>query len=252
MKRFISAVMATALLLGTCLAGQAAEVGDANAVLDRAIKAIGGEEKLGKIKGMSWKAKGILTFMENDNEFTSEWTAEGIDRVRSEFEGDFGGNKFRGVTVLAGDKGWRDFGGELSEMDRDALANEKRNVYLALVPVTLVPLKGKEFKLGAVAEESVGGKPAVSLKAIGPDGKEFTLFFDRESHLPIKTIGKVIGFMGDEFTQEAMLSDYREMGGIKKATKIELKRNGETFITQQITEFKLLDTVDPKTFAELK
>jgi hypothetical protein len=42
------------------------------------------------------------------------------------------------------------------------------------------------------------------------------------------------------------------MGGIKKATKVSAKRDGENFIDQEITEFKPLDKVDPKTFTEPK
>jgi hypothetical protein len=47
-------------------------------------------------------------------------------------------------------------------------------------------------------------------------------------------------------------SDYKEMGGIKKATKIEAKRNGEQFFDQRVTEFEVLDKVDPKMFAAPK
>ena len=104
-------------------------------------------------------------------------------------------------------------------------------------------------KIGKDAGEIVGLDP-VGVKATGPDGKDFNLFFDKESGLPVKLVAKVVGFMGDEFTQETMFSDYQEMGGIKKATKIQTKRNGEKFQEQQVTEFKLLDQVDPKTFAE--
>lgn len=250
MKRLIGAMLGVLLAAGISSSVQAAE--DATAVIDKAIKALGGEEKLGAAKAFKWKAKGTLSFGENQNAFTSQWTVQGIDNARQEFEGDFAGNTFKGVTVIAGAKGWRDFGGDLSELDKEALANEKRSLYLALVPVTILPLKSKEFKLGAVTEESVGGKPASTIKVTGPDGKEFTLSFEKESGLPIRMVGKVIGFMGDEYTQETWLADYKEMGGIKKATKIDLKRDGETFITQQITEFKVLDTIDPKTFAELK
>jgi len=44
--------------------------------------------------------------------------------------------------------------------------------------------------------------------------------------------------------------DYQEAGGIKKAMKISSKRDGEKFIEEQVSEFKVLDQVDPKTFAE--
>jgi hypothetical protein len=250
MTRLIGAVLALALVVGLSGRGWAADASDANAVLDKAIKALGGDEKLSKVKAATWKTKGTITFGGNDNEVTSQWTVQGLDHARQEFEGNFGGNMVKGVTVLAGDKGWRDFGGDRMEMDKDAVANQKRIVYLTMVPATILPLKSKEFKVEAIAEETVGGKPAAGIKATGPDGKEFNLYFDKESGLPVKMVAKVIGFMGDEFTQETTFSDYQEMAGIKKATKIQHKRDGEKFMEFQITEFKLLDEVDAKTFAE--
>jgi len=250
MTRLIGAVLALALVAGLSGRGWAADAPDANAVLDKAIKALGGDEKLSKVKTATWKTKGTITFGGNDNEVTSQWTVQGLDHARQEFEGNFGGNMVKGVTVLAGDKGWRDFGGDRMEMDKDAVANQKRIVYLTLVPATILPLKSKEFKVEAIAEENVGGKPAAGIKATGPEGMEFNLFFDKESGLPVKMVAKVIGFMGDEFTQETTFSDYQEMAGIKKATKVQSKRDGEKFIEQQITEFKVLDEVDAKTFAE--
>ncbi len=137
-------------------------------------------------------------------------------------------------------------------MDDDALANQKRNTYLRVLPVTLVPLKGKDFKLEAAGEEKVDGKPAVGIKVTGPDQKDFTLYFDKESGLPVKLVAKVVGFQGNEYTQETTYKDYKDFDGIKKATKVESKRDGEDFIKSEITEFKVLDKdkVDPKTFSE--
>jgi hypothetical protein len=119
-----------------------------------------------------------------------------------------------------------------------------------VVPATLVALKGKGFTVKAAADEKVGGKPAAVLKVKGPDGKDFTLYLDKESGLPVKQVAKVAGFMGDEFTQETTFGSYKNFGGIKKATKIENKRNGMKFLTLEVTEFKALDKVDPKTFAK--
>src|SRR5947208_787371 len=73
---------------------------DAKAILDKAIKAVGGAEKLGKVQAATWKAKGTITFNGNDNEFTSQATVQGLDHYRTEFDGEFNGNKFKGVTVL--------------------------------------------------------------------------------------------------------------------------------------------------------
>ncbi len=251
MKRFFGALLATVLVSGPGSPGRADDQ-DAKAILDKGIKALGGEEKLGKVKAFSWKAKGKITFNDTDNEFTSETTVQGIDHFRNEFDGEFGGIKVKGVVILAGDKGWRQFGGDKADMDKDAVATEKRNAYLQAVPVTLLPLKDKAFKIESAKEEKVDGKPADAIKVTGPEDKDLTLYFDKESGLPVKLVAKVVGFMGDEAEQETTYSDYKEFGGIKKATKIQTKRGGEKFLEQQISDFKVLDKVDGKTFTEPK
>lgn len=251
MTRLIG-VAAAVLAAGLCGAARADDAKDATALLNKAITALGGEEKLAKAGTATWKAKGTITFMGGDNAVTTHTTVRGLDHFRQEFEGEFGGNKVTGVSVLAGDKGWRKFGDNAMEMDKDALANEKRTVYLAVVPVTLLPLKGKGFKVEAAGEDKAGGKPAAGIKATGPDGKPFNLYFDNETGLPVKLVAKVVGFMGDEYTQETTFGEYKEMGGIKKATKLSTKRNGEKFIDLTVSEFKPLDTVPADTFAEPK
>jgi hypothetical protein len=251
MKRLLGAALVTALaLVATGPAG--ADDKDATAILDKGIKALGGEEKLGKITAASWKAKGKMTFGGNDSEMTSTATVQGLDHLRQEFDGEFNGNKVHGVTIVAGDKGWRKFGDMGGDLPKDQLANQKRAIYLQVVPITLVPLKGKDFKVETAGEEKVDGKPAVGLKVTGPDKKDFTLYFDKDSGLPVKMTAKVAGFRGEDAMQETTFGGYKEMGGIKKATKIETKRNGEKFQELEITEFKVLDKVDPKAFEEPK
>jgi hypothetical protein len=251
MTRFLGAVLATTLL--SAPGGLArADDKDTKAILDKAIKAAGGEAKLGKLEAFTWKTKGTITINDTDNPYTSQATVQGLDRFRSEFDAELGGDKIKGATVLNKTKGWRKFGDMGGEMDKDALANEKRSVYLQVVPITLVPLKGKGFKVETAGEMKVGGKAAVGLKVTGPDGKDFKLYFDKDTGLPVKLVAKVVGFMGEEVNQETTYGAYKEFGGIKKATKIEAKRDGKKFLTGEITAFKALTKVDPKTFDEPK
>jgi hypothetical protein len=115
-----------------------------------------------------------------------------------------------------------------------------------------VRLKEKGYKVDAAGAEKVGDKPAVGIKVTALDGKDVTLFFDKESCLPVKLVATVAGMMGGEFTQETTFSNYKKFGDIKKATKIESKRNGEKFQELEITEVKVLEKVNPKTFDEPK
>jgi hypothetical protein len=246
MLRLCSALLVSAILSAGLVRSAQADDKDVKATLDKAIKALGGEEKLKKAEAYTEKTKGTITFGGNTNEFASERTYQGLDRYHTEF----GGDQFRGVVVLDGDKGWRRFGDNKTPMDAAALANEKRSIYLSVVPTTIVPLKGNGFKVESAPEEKIGDKPAAVLKVTGPDGKDFTLAFDKESGLPVRVIATVMGFQGQEFTQETTFADYKDFGGIKRPTKVELKRDGETFLVSELKDFKVLEKVDPKTFAE--
>jgi hypothetical protein len=247
MTRLLGAALAIALVSN--LAGAArADQKEADAALDKAIKALGGAEKLDKAEAMSWKSKATISFGDNKNEFEIKAIVKGLDHYKADISSD----RFNGVVVLNGDKGWRKFGENGGELEGDALANEKRNIYLQVAAARPLILRGKGFKYESGGEEKVGGKPAVALKCTGPDGKTFTLLLDKESGLPVASKAKVAGFQGDEFDQETTYADYKDFDGIKKATKIEVKRNGETFMTQTVTDFKVLDKVSDDTFAEPK
>ena len=249
MKRILGAMLLAAFAVGGPARADEQEV---KAVLDKAIKALGGEEALGKAEAVSWKTAGKMTFGDNTNDFKGQTTARGLDRLRSEFDGEFGGNPVKGVTVLAGDKAWRKFGENLTELEGDALANQKRTAYLQLIPGNPTLLKAKGFKVESAGEEKVGDKPAVVLKVTGPDGKDFKLFFDKEGGLPVKLVATVEGFQGDEFSQESSYAAYKDFGGIKRATKVEIKRDGNKFLESEVTDFKVLEKVDPSAFEEPK
>jgi hypothetical protein len=248
MKRLVGAWLAIVLVSSTGSLARADDK-DPQPILDKAIQALGGEANLKKAESATWKSKGTITFNGNDNTINIHATVQGLDHYRAEVEGEFGGNEVKGVVVLNGNKGWRKFG-EKMEMDEDNVANEKRAIYLQVIPMRILPLKDKSFKVEAAGEEKVGDKPAVGITVTPPDGKTFTLHFDKESGLPVKLVAKVVGFGGEEYTQETLYKDYKDFDGIKKATKVQSKRDGEDFLKGELTEFKALDKVDPKTFAE--
>jgi hypothetical protein len=212
MGRFLGGTF-IALFATACGTARADEK-EARAVIDRAIKSMGGEGKLTKADAATWKAHGTITSVKGDtNDFDLHGTVKGLDHFRSDYEGQSNGNAVKTVIVLAGEKGWQKRPIGLIEMEGDALANMKRTVYLQAVAVTFVPLKGKDFKVDSAPDENVGDKPAAVVKVTGPDGRDFKLFFDKESGLPAKMVATMAGPRGNEYIQETMFSGYKAFDG---------------------------------------
>lgn len=252
MKWFFRTLLAAVVVMSFADRAKSADDKDAQAILDKAIKALGGQDKLSQIKAVALKTEGKITYNGNDMEYISTLTVQGLDRFRATFESEFNGRRLKIVTVHANDKGWRKVGDRKMGIDKDALIDQKRATYLEVIPMTLIPLKDKGFKVAVAGEKKVGDKVAIGLKVTGPEGKDFTLFLNKDSGLPIMLTAKMGGLGGNEFTQETTFADYEEFAGIKKATKIVSKRDGEKFLESRVTEFKVLDNVDPKTFDEPK
>ena len=94
MKRLFGALFAMMLATGPALSARADDK-DPTAILDKAIKALGGEEKLKKAEALSWKSKGTIILGGNENEIKVHATAKGLDHYRQEVQGDFGGRTDR-------------------------------------------------------------------------------------------------------------------------------------------------------------
>ena len=117
-----------------------------------------------------------------------------------------------------------------------------------MVPTLLVPLKSGSFKYEAAGEEDVRGKPASKLKIVGPDGKDFALFFDKATSLPVKEVAGSIGPDGKELIEETYFTAYKEMHGVQKATSIETRTDSDNYGYFDIVEFRVLDKVPPQSF----
>jgi hypothetical protein len=218
-----------------------------DAVLDKAIQALGGQSTLEKAGAGTWTAK--VTVSPLGTVFTSQTTYDGLDRYRSDYQGNFNGKLVKGVTVFNGDKGWRKYGDMATDkMERGDLSNEKRTLYLNIVPSLILPLKGKDFEVQSAPDDQVNGKPAAVLNVTGPDRLPFTLYFDKDSGLPIKQVARVPGFDNSMVTQVTTYSNYKDFGGIKWAATAASTQFGMPYAEQEITEYKPLGTVDPSTF----
>jgi hypothetical protein len=218
------------------------------ALVDKAIKVTGGEEKLAKYKAATWKAKGTFHGMGMAIPFTGDWAVQWPDQFRVAIVIEIDNMKFTFATVLSGDKGWRKLQDDVQELDKEQLADQKEERHAAYL-TTLLPLKSKDVTLSSLGESKVNDKPALGIKVAQKGYRDVNLFFDKASHLLVKTESRVKDDMtGQEVNQEAFYSDYKEAEGIKHPTKVVLKREGKVFVEAESSEYKVMEKLDRKVF----
>jgi outer membrane lipoprotein-sorting protein len=246
MRRLVC--LAVALAVVAAGAARAEEKSDSKAVIEKAIKAVGGEEKLAKVKAHTFKGKGKFYGGGGDGtDYTGEWSVQKPDKMRVEVKA----GDFTFVQVVNGDKVWRKLGDNTQEVDdKDQIKEAKENMYAEGVASLLPLVKEKGFEFSALGEVKVGGKPAVGVLVKSKGHRDVNLFFDKDSGLLVKSETVVKDEMagGKEQTQETLYSDYKEFGGVKHPTKILIKRDGEKYVDAEMSDYEAKEKIDDKVF----
>src|SRR5258706_3559860 len=158
MRRIAIALLGLAVIAGPLKAD------DAKAILEKAIKAHGGEEKLTKLKATQMKGKGTLSAMGMDVEFTIAISAQLPNMMRSELGLSIMGQDLKIVRVYNGKDGWMSAMGAVMKLEGDQLDEMKEEAFDAFIESMVPLLKDKQFKLESTGETKVLDKPAVGVK----------------------------------------------------------------------------------------
>jgi outer membrane lipoprotein-sorting protein len=213
-------------------------------LLDKATKAAGGADKLEKFNAATWTEKGTYHGTGTPLPYTGKYAMQYPDNFRMEIEGVF-------VICLAGDKGWIKNPMGVVEMDKDQLKEQREQQHLGWQTTKLHKLQDKKNKLTLTGETKVGDKPALGLRVSSEGHRDITLYFDKESHLLVKVDHVVKSDeLGKEVNQETILSNHKEIGGIKHPMKVVVNRDGKVFVEAEEDDMQLTDKLPDGTFAK--
>jgi hypothetical protein len=220
----------------------------ARAVIEWAVQALGGEEKLAKLQAVRTKAKGTVALEGGPAPLTTEIVSQWPSRTKTTIQVEIEGEKVTIVRVLNGNKAWQHANGETQELDAQEVAALQARVHETYVH-TLVPLlRDKAFSLSPLGEAAVGGRPAVGVKVTAKGQKDVALYFDKGSGLLVKSACWGLNPTLGEITRETFYSDYQEKDGLKQPRKFMTRHNGEKYMEMEVTEFQILDRVDASEF----
>ena len=240
------------LLLGLCVflagAGYSLAQDSAEAIIDKAIQAQGGLEKLTKFKAMQATSKGTMDIMGQNVPFTAEGYAQLPNQFKSVIELSVGGMKATMVQLMNKDKIEITVNGMALPLNDKMREEVKEQVYAEVV-VSLAPLKDKGYTFSALGESKVNDRPVVGVKVSSKGHRDISLYFDKADGLLVKSAHPATDQMsGQEYIQETIHSDYKEFNGIKRPSKEIVNRDGKKMADIEITDVKNLEKLDDKVF----
>lgn len=251
MQRSLWATLVMALILAGATWNWAADNVEPKAVIDKAIQAHGGEEKLAKLKVRQFKLKAKMSIPGvGEVQITGEMFQQLPKQTKSVMRLEAGGNKLNITEVINGDEGWISQNGQMRPLSEKEIAERKERLYRDYLE-TLLPLKGKDYELSALEEDEVAGKAAVGIKVSSKGHEDVKLYFDKASGLLVKVEYRATDQRtGEEVIRAAVFTNYKEFDGLKYPVKAILYEDGKQTMEAEITEVKFPEKLDESVFAK--
>lgn len=234
------------VLLTLFAEGATVQAGEAEALVERAIEAHGGKEKLIKARRMTWTDKGKFYGSGMPFDFTGNYASELPGRYRMEIPGAF-------AMVIDGDKGFTISGKVVSDMSKQDVQDEQEAMH-ARYAGNLVHLLDEDYHLEYLGESEADDRVLLGVKVEHKGNRDLKLYFDKETALLAKISSRVVAqdLGGKEVDQDFLMSEYQDLDGLKMHTKIVVNRDGEKLVETTMSDVEFPEKLDEETFARPK
>jgi hypothetical protein len=249
MRVLTCALLGLGLVLSAGASAWCDEQADAKAIIEKAVNARGGLDKLAKLKAGTTKTKGKIHARETPIPFTGTNTVQQPDKFRNELNVELMGVPVEIIIVFNGKEGWRAGPQGLQEFSAEQVAEQKHGLHAGQVNNLVVLLKEPGFKLKPLGESKIDGKAVVGVRVSKEGQRDISLFFDTATGLPVRTetLGKDPQ-QGTDFKAHTTYLDWKEIDGVKHPVKQATYRDGKVYLETEVLDLKTLDKVDPKLF----
>jgi hypothetical protein len=222
---------------------------DARSLIQRAVLAHGGMEKLASARADKVKLSGKLHLGARAVPFTNEVTLQLPGQFKSVVRTSDGARTITIVHVLDGERAAITIDGHPQPVRGANLAQMRQTLQLdqamKLVPLLIDPA----FSLTYLGEYQHKWRLVAGVRVAGRGQRDLTLYFDKETALLIKSEHLVDGAGGKDVKQEAFYSSYREVGGYLRPGKVAAYRDGKLVMEADLVEARRFDRIDPSEFS---
>lgn len=224
-------------------------------IIERAIAAHGGAERLSRIRADKVRLHGKILLPGKDGPvlvpFSGETTIQLPDKFKNVFQMNVNTDKkFDLVQILNGDKAFVTVNGQLQNLPPAALAEMHETMYLDRV-VRLVPLlTDRGYELTALGKSKANNREVTGIKVSMKGHKDLRLFFDDETGLLIKSEHVLDNIGGKEVLQEEFYGDFKDFNGYRRPTRIAAFRAGQKVLEAEMLDVKYFNKFDDTEFAK--
>jgi hypothetical protein len=177
-------------------------------IIDKAIRAHGGEEKLAGLSAFTFKERMVYPD-------AATWDTQVVvqlpGRFRSEMTISSGGKSSTSLIVIDGDQGWMKLTDHVTPYPKTFLESMQRYTIPYEGPRSILRLRARQknpaCQFTTTGEATVEGRPAVGLRMKLEGGPEATWFFDKETGLLLKTEQLTKRFEGEDGLQVTLYGD---------------------------------------------
>ncbi|HYV39891.1 MAG TPA: hypothetical protein VE988_29660 [Gemmataceae bacterium] len=244
-------LLALAVLLGLALPVQAQQA-DAQAILDKALKAHGDEKTALKLTASTAKGKGTISAMGMDLEFSIETWSQLPDKTKSIINLNIEGMMLEIVQVINGGKGWSSLLGMVQDLEADQIKEAQEAMYAGRIAGLYGIKADKTLKLSPLGETKVGDKTVVGIQVTKKDKRDVNLYFDKTTNMLLKSETRATNpFTMMEVNAETLYDNYKEVvPGVKSATKVTVNHDGKRYLEFQVSEATAVEKLDESIFAK--
>lgn len=247
MRTRIVSTWTVVLLLGG--SGSASAQDAARAIIERAVKAHGGQEALAHVRADKVKFKGSLALRGHTVPFVAETTMQLPAQYRHVIEINDDEKKTI-LYVINGDKMYVAVNGQPQKLDAASLTEIRAGMELQRAQRLLPLLEDKSYQLAVLEEIKVNDRPAVGVRVTGRGRKELRLYFDKEYGLLVRGEFHLDDGKGKQVRQHYFYGDFKDIGGYKRFTRVKAYRDAKMVMEAELLDAKTFDKIDETEFAK--